>query len=82
MLWNHDKEKLHGFLDNLNKFLDSIKFTWETSDEKATFLDTTIYKGSRLRQTGILDIQHILNQPINSNMSTTAPVTTNTSNKQ
>ena len=34
----------------------SVKFTAEMSDKEINFLDTTVYKGERFHNQGILDI--------------------------
>ena len=39
MIWLHGREKLESFLDDLNTFHETIKFTWEISYTKIYFLD-------------------------------------------
>ena len=39
-----------------NRHHPSIKFTAEISDKEINFLDTTVYKGERFHNQGILDI--------------------------
>ena len=46
LIWTHGRQKLEGFLERLNVFHDSLKFTWETSQEKVIFLDVVV----RLRE--------------------------------
>lgn len=55
--WTHGEEKLQTFLHDLNDFHPNIKFTYETDQDKATYLDIDMYKGTRFRQQGILDIK-------------------------
>ena len=43
------------FLNTLNKHQQCIKLTSETSYDSVNFLDTTIFKGDRFRNTGRLD---------------------------
>ena len=38
-IWTHGKDKLKKFLDDLNSFGDSIKFTHESSKESVALLD-------------------------------------------
>ena len=45
------------YLEGINKIHRTIKFTAESSDTELNFLDTTVYKGTRFTQTGILDIK-------------------------
>ena len=42
MIWTHGEERLLEFLDFINGFHNSIKFTWEWSQEKVNFLDIQI----------------------------------------
>ena len=55
-LWPHNLSQLQSFLDKLNNFHPTIKFTWSISNEKATFLDLEITKGSKFHQCNIFDI--------------------------
>jgi hypothetical protein len=41
IIWTHGPELLENFLKNLNNFCP-LKFTWETSEHSATFLDVNI----------------------------------------
>ena len=43
MIWQHGSEELNIFLEQLNNFHPSIKFTEEHSNEGLPFLDTYIY---------------------------------------
>ena len=42
MVWTHGREALEKFLDRLNNFHDTLKFTWEVSDCKVNFLDLVV----------------------------------------
>ena len=42
MIWTHGEERLREFLDFINGFHNSIKFTWEWSQKKVNFLDIQI----------------------------------------
>ena len=55
--WVTTKDEVLQFIQKANQFLPTIKFTAEISDSEATFLDTTIYKGERFKETGILDVR-------------------------
>ena len=54
--WDATKDEVVQFVQKANQFHPTIKFTAEISDQKATFLDTIIYKGDRFKDQGILDI--------------------------
>ena len=41
-IWEHGREALNTFLDQINSFHPSIKFTAETSTQQVSFLDTTV----------------------------------------
>ena len=49
--------ELKEFFDIANKEHDLLKFTYNISLQEVTFLDTTIYKGKRFINNGILDIK-------------------------
>ena len=53
MIWNHSREELDIFTNNLNKFHPSIKFTKETSEFGLPFLDTFIYKEDQQLKTRV-----------------------------
>ena len=57
IFWTHSPKNLDTFIQDLNSFHPTIKFTHERSEEKATFLDIDIYKGPRFAESGILDIK-------------------------
>ena len=42
MVWTHGEEKLQEFLNDLNSFHDTIKFTAESSRETVNFLDVKV----------------------------------------
>ena len=42
LLWTHSLEELHVFINCLNEFHPSIKFTYDISDTKVTFLDVDV----------------------------------------
>ena len=42
---------------DINGIHHTIKFTSECSTDQVTFLDTTVYKGERFQQSGVLDIK-------------------------
>ena len=48
MVWDHSLESLHCFVDALNSFHPSIKFTYTVSSEKVNFLDVTVSKSNNL----------------------------------
>jgi hypothetical protein len=43
MIWTHGEPELFKFLDNINNFHNSIKFTSEHSTGNVTFLDTRVF---------------------------------------
>ena len=42
MVWNHSEQELHEFISKINKFHDTIKFTFNYSNKEANFLDVII----------------------------------------
>ena len=48
---------MNEFIALANRHHPSIKFTAEMSDKEINFLDTTVYKGERFHNQGILDIR-------------------------
>ena len=56
-VWSGFRESLEAFLRRLNSCHPTIHFTWTIYTESVEFLDIRIYKGSRFRETGILDVQ-------------------------
>ena len=53
-LWNADK--IEDFIILANRHHLTIKFTAEISNKEVNFLDTTVYKGKRFHDQGILDV--------------------------
>ena len=51
--WDHGEEELAKWLDFLNNFHHSIKFTMEISKEKINFLDTTVKRGENKLYTDV-----------------------------
>ena len=56
-LWNIPMEEVSTFVNFVNSFHPTIKFTFEMSSKRAVFLDTEVFKGPRLSSLGILDSQ-------------------------
>ena len=56
-LWRTDRKEIDEFIALANRHHPSIKFTAELSDKEINFLDTTVYKGERFHNQGILDIR-------------------------
>ena len=56
-VWSGSRESLEAFLHRLNSCHPTIHFTWTISTDSVEFLDIRIYKGSRFRETSILDVQ-------------------------
>ena len=56
-VWTLPESDISKFLEFANKFHQTIKFTYEISPKSVTFLDTTVYKGPRFPNTGILDVK-------------------------
>ena len=44
MIWQHSREELCSFLEALNSFHETIKFTADISETSVNFLDVTITK--------------------------------------
>lgn len=56
-IWPDSQETLTAFLNRLNCYHSTLRFTWEVSTKEVSFLDLEIYKGSRFEQSGILDLR-------------------------
>ena len=48
MVWDHSLESLHSFIDALNSFHPTIKFTYTISSKEVNFLDVTVTKSDNL----------------------------------
>ena len=57
VIWMGTEQQFLEFMDKLNSIHTSIKFTYECSENEITFLDVTLYKGERFKETLILDIK-------------------------
>jgi len=51
LLWTEDKAKLDAYLEILNSCHNTIKFTFEISENSINFLDTTVYIENKKIQT-------------------------------
>ena len=49
-IWEATIQEVEEFIKEANHFHPTIKFTAEISDTRATFLDTTLFKGARFKQ--------------------------------
>ena len=57
LVWLGSADQLMRYLENINKVHPTIKFTYEQSIQKRTFLDVTLYKGPQFRETKTLDVK-------------------------
>ena len=48
MVWDHSLESLHSFIDALDSFHPTIKFTYTISSKEVNFLDVTVTKSDNL----------------------------------
>ena len=53
MIWNHSRQDLDTFLEELNKHHSTIKFTIDISEYGLAFLDTFIYKEDGILKTRV-----------------------------
>ena len=53
VVWPGLGERFPEFLDKLNVFHPSLKYTFEKSSTDLSFLDITIHKGTRFREGGV-----------------------------
>ena len=51
MIWNHSEQDRHDFISKINNCRDTIKFTFNYSNQEATFLDVNI----KMKENGELD---------------------------
>ena len=56
-LWDINRQEINQFVEQANHFHPTIKFTAETSEKEATFLDTIIHNGARVYNQSILDVR-------------------------
>ena len=52
-IWTHGQSKLDSFLEYLNEFHQTIKFTSESSMEKVSFLDVMVVKKGGILETDL-----------------------------
>jgi len=57
MIWEYSEEDLDRFIESMNSFHHSIKFTVEKSLEKVTFLDINILKDETFLSTNKLSVE-------------------------
>ena len=62
LTWPHGQENLDRAFERLNRQKDRIQYTITTSDSEVNFLDVTLYKGDRFKNSGILDIRPYFKQ--------------------
>ena len=56
-LWRTERKEIDEFIALANRHHPLVNFTAEISDKEINFLDTTVYKGERFHNQGILDIR-------------------------
>ena len=56
IVWDGSEAEFKQHMETINTLHNTIKFTHECSDHEITFLDLTLYKGSRFQLNGILDV--------------------------
>ncbi|KAK7449368.1 hypothetical protein BaRGS_00040019 [Batillaria attramentaria] len=57
MIFKARDEDIRDFFTLANPHTEGVKFTFAISDNEATFLDITAFKGERVRNSGHLDIK-------------------------
>jgi len=55
IIWQHSKEEFTDFFNTLNSHHPNIKLKANIGENSISFLDVTIFKGEKFRQTGKLD---------------------------
>ena len=53
IIWNHSRQELDTFLENLNEHHETIKFTIDINEYGLAFLDTFIYKEDGILETRV-----------------------------
>ena len=77
VIWNGSEAEFKSYMETINALHSTIKFTHECSAHETTFLDVTLYKGSRFLHNGILDVKtHI--KPTNKQLYVTIQILTST----
>ncbi len=57
VFWTGSLQQLKDFVNEINTLHETLKFTYEASETSIQFLDLVLYKGTRFKETGILDIK-------------------------
>jgi len=57
MIWEHNEDDLDRFIESMNSFHHSIKFTVEKSLENVTFLDINILKDESFSSSNKLSVE-------------------------
>jgi len=57
LIWEHSEPELTTFVDSMNSYHNSIKFTVEKSLEKVTFLDVNIFKDADFHSSNCLSVE-------------------------
>ena len=55
LIWTFSREEFDRFFEILNNFNPSIKLKATVKETSIDFLDTTVFKGTNFRETGLLD---------------------------
>ena len=55
VVYNGNIEAFKTLIHTMNRMHPTLNFTYEASETQITYLDLTIFKGSRFRESGILD---------------------------
>ena len=54
--WDTGREEIDHFIEIANNYHPTIQFTAEVSQSETTFMDTTLYKGKRLKKESVLNL--------------------------
>ena len=60
IIYNGSSQEAEHLFEIGNRLHNLLKFTFEISDSKITFLDTTVYKGNKFNTNNVLDIKSYL----------------------
>ena len=55
VIYESTLDNFKNLIHTMNQMHPTLKFTFEASDTSINYLDLTIFKGKRFRETGILD---------------------------
>ena len=57
VFWTGTMDQLETFVQHINTLHETLKFTYEASEQSIQFLDLVFYKGNHFKKTNTLDLK-------------------------